>query len=88
MDTDGGRIMDILMRGFTFKDVQKEAQMEMYEAMEDWAEMHALRHEDCSCEECLLRLEEEYDKLGEAHKWPDLSNKYPWNEYEDLGEGC
>ncbi len=68
--------------------------MEMFEAMEDWAEMRALRHEDCSCEECLLRLEEEYDKMAEGHRRLDLeadydlANKYPWNEYEDIGEGC
>ena len=43
-------------------------------------DMYALRHEDCSCEECLLKLEEEYEKLADEHKRPRLDEDDNPNE--------
>ena len=58
--------------------------MQMYEAMEDWAEIRALRHEDCSCEGCLNRLEEAYDEMvemrAEDFKRPEIL--VDWDEME------
>jgi len=45
-------------------------------------DMYALRHEDCSCEECLLKLEEEYEKLADEHKRPPYWDETYWDDSE------
>ncbi len=47
-------------------------------------DMYALRHEDCNCEECLLKLEEEYDKMAEDYKRAPYWDETYWIE-EDSG---